>query len=118
MQRSNPLFEPATETVQLLLRYGADVNATADERSDYRSVLHFAVLSGNHSMVQLLIEQGARPRAPPGDPADRKPSALDLAVLRGDVQLAHMLIQAGNSFNRSKRIINHQRGHCGPSSSA
>lgn len=79
----------------LLLHYGADVNAQADERNDYRSVLHFAVLSGSHTMVQLLLKQGARPRAPPGDPANRKPSALDLAVLRGDVELVRMLIDAG-----------------------
>lgn len=83
----------------LLLHYGADVNALADERNDYRSVLHFAVLSGSHVTVQLLVKQGARPNAPAGHPADRKPSALDLAVLRGDVQLVRMLIEAGIQLN-------------------
>lgn len=104
-QRSNPLFETATETVLLLLHYGADVNATADERNDYRSVLHFAVLSGNRAMVDLLLKQGARPRAPPGGPADRKPSALDLAVLRGDVELVQMLIQAGADVNHTSSVL-------------
>lgn len=86
----------ATETVLMLISYGADVNAQADERSDYRSVLHYAVLSGSHAMVELLLKQGARAQAPPGDPSLTKPTPLDLAVLKGDVQLVQMLIEAGN----------------------
>lgn len=85
----------ATETVLKLISYGADVNAQADERNDYRSVLHYAVLSGNRSMVSLLLKQGARVRPLPGDPALSKPSILDLAVLKGDVELVRMLIEAG-----------------------
>ena len=78
-----------------LISYGADVNARTDERNDYRSVLHYAVLSGNRAMVSLLLKQGARVRPPPGDPSLNKPSLLDLAVLKGDVDLIKMLIEAG-----------------------
>lgn len=34
------------EAVLLLLKYGADVNAMADGRNDFRTVLHYAILSG------------------------------------------------------------------------
>ena len=78
-----------------LISYGADVNARTDERNDYRSVLHYAVLSGNRAMVSLLLKQGARVRPPLGDPSLNKPSLLDLAVLKGDVDLIKMLIEAG-----------------------
>lgn len=90
------------ETVLLLIHYGADVNAMTDERNDCRSVLHFAVLSGSHEMVELLLKQGARAAGgPPGHPSLRKPTPLDLAVLKGDVTLVQMLIDAGNSINFS-----------------
>lgn len=73
------------------------MNAHADERSDYRSVLHFAVLSGSPEMVQLLLKQGARPVSQSSNPkSNSKPSPLDLAVLKGDVRIIEMLIHAGN----------------------
>lgn len=34
------------EALLLLLKYGADVNAMADGRNDFRTVLHYAILSG------------------------------------------------------------------------
>lgn len=37
------------DSVLLLLQYGANVNAMTDARNDYRTVLHYAVLSGNYS---------------------------------------------------------------------
>ena len=46
-------------------------------------------------MVSLLLKQGARVRPLPGDPALSKPSILDLAVLKGDVELVKMLTEAG-----------------------
>lgn len=82
------------------------MNAQADERNDYRSVLHYAVLSGNRSMVSLLLKQGARVQPPPGDPALSKPSVLDLAVLKGDVELVRMLIEAGMKISRNHRTSN------------
>lgn len=48
------------EAVLLLLKYGADVNAMADGRNDFQTVLHYAILSGNISYPIL-----------PGDPFKR-----------------------------------------------
>ena len=89
-------MEQAMETVLLLISYGADVNAVTDERNDCRSVLHFAVLSGSHEMVALILKQEAwASGVPPGHPSLRKPTPLDLAVLKGDAVLVKMLIDAG-----------------------
>lgn len=38
------------EAVLLLLKYGADVNAMADGRNDFRTVLHYAILSGEWTL--------------------------------------------------------------------
>lgn len=84
------------ESVLLLISYGADVNALTDERHDYRSVLHYGVLSGNLDIVNLLLKQGARLNYPP---EISKPTVLDLAILRGDPQLVSMLITAGRAFS-------------------
>jgi ankyrin repeat protein len=75
-----------------LLSYGADVNAMTDDRHDYRTVLHYAVLSGNHETVNLLLKQGARAYYPP---EISKPTTLDLAILRGDPHLVKLLLLAG-----------------------
>ncbi|XP_075219041.1 ankyrin repeat and SOCS box protein 16-like [Lycorma delicatula] len=90
------------DSVLLLLSYGADVNAMTDTRHDYRTVLHYAVLSGNLATVNLLLKQGAAVNYPPGI---NKPTPLDLAILRGDPQLVEMLIVAGANVNSSSPII-------------
>lgn len=93
------------EQVLILLNYGADVNAMTDHRNDYRTVLHYAVLSGNLALVNLLLKQGAKvDRLPPDDQAD-KPSPLQLAILRGDPALVRVLIEAGANVNRCSPII-------------
>jgi hypothetical protein len=38
------------EAVLMLLKYGADVNAMTDGRNDFRTVLHYAILSGEYSI--------------------------------------------------------------------
>lgn len=76
-------YNYGTEQVLLLLNHGADANAMTDHRNDYRTVLHYAVLSGSLTLVKLLLKQGAKTdRLPPGGEAD-KPSPLHLAILRG-----------------------------------
>lgn len=80
------------ESVLLLISYGADVNALTDERHDYRSVLHYGVLSGNMTIVNLLLKQGAKLNYPP---EISKPTVLDLAILRGEPELVSLLISSG-----------------------
>lgn len=84
------------EQVELLLDYGADVNAMADARNDYRTVLHFAVLSGNISIVNILLKNGANVDQKPPHPEPDRPSPLDLAILSGDPYLVKMLLETGN----------------------
>lgn len=90
------------ESVLLLLSHGADVNAMTDERHDYRTVLHYAVLSGNLATVNLLLKQGAKVNYPSDY---QKPTPLDVAILKGDAELVKMLIHAGANVNSSSPII-------------
>lgn len=55
-------------------------------------VLHYAVLSGNLETVSLILKQGARVNF---DKEFQKPTPLDLAILKGDVAMAKLLISAG-----------------------
>lgn len=86
------------EQVLLLLSYGADVNAMTDARNDYRTVLHYAVLSGNIILVNLLLKQGAKVDKPAPFPEPDRPSPLDLAILRGDPALVRILLETGKSL--------------------
>lgn len=92
------------DSVLLLLSYGADVNAMTDSRHDYRTVLHYAVLSGNHEVVYLLLKQGATVNY---DSGYQKPTPLDLSILKGDPELVKMLLDAGTklkiSFMKKKK---------------
>lgn len=85
----------AIESVLCLISHGADVNAMTDERHDFRTVLHYAVLSGNYDIVKLLIKQGAKVNFPS---TYQKPTPLDLAILKGDPTLVQILIDAGMQF--------------------
>jgi len=79
-------------SVLCLLSHGANVNAVTDDRHDYRTVLHYAVLSGNYETVTLLLRQGA---AVNFSSDYQKPTPLDLAILKGDPTLIKILIAAG-----------------------
>lgn len=79
-------------SVLLLLSYGADVNSMADARHDYRTVLHYAILGGDPTVIDLLLKQGARLDL---GPDYQKPTALDLAILKGDPSIVQMLLQSG-----------------------
>ncbi|KAF4532016.1 hypothetical protein B566_EDAN011863 [Ephemera danica] len=103
--RASDLLKRRIDTKRLLLIHGydiPDVNGTTDERHDYRTVLHYGVLSGNHSIVTLLIKQGARRVFPPNY---RKPTPLDLAILKGIPELVRILVHAGADVNASSPII-------------
>lgn len=98
-------YNYGTEHVLLLIAHNADVNAITDHRNDYRTVLHYAVLSGNLSLVNMLLKQGAKTdRMPPEGEAD-KPSPLHLAILRGDPAIVRCLLEAGANINRNSPII-------------
>ncbi|XP_045467088.1 poly [ADP-ribose] polymerase tankyrase-1-like [Harmonia axyridis] len=91
-------------TALLLLKYGADVNAITDERNDFRTVLHYAVSSGNYDMINLVIKQGARLNYEEGYDFE-KPSPLDLAILKGDPKIVELLIKSGADVNSSSPLI-------------
>ncbi|XP_027211620.1 putative ankyrin repeat protein RF_0381 isoform X2 [Penaeus vannamei] len=90
------------ESVLLLISFGADVNARTEGRHDYRSVLHYAVLSGSIPIVNLLLKQGAQVNF---EAEYNKPTPLDLAILKGDVELVRLLLDNGANVNASSPII-------------
>jgi hypothetical protein len=67
------------DAAELLVRYGADANSMAGERHDFRTVLHYAVLSSNKDIVKLVLSKGAKVNMSAGY---EHPSPLDFAVLR------------------------------------
>ena len=76
----------------MYVQYGGDVNSTAGERHDFRTVLHYAVMSGQQETVRYLVRQGARVNFP----CDyEKPTPLDLAIIKGDVDMVRLLIELG-----------------------
>lgn len=90
------------QAAKLLIDYGADVNAMTPERHDNRTVLHYAVLSGNIETVKLVLNQGARVVFP----ADyQKPTPLDFAILRDNVEMVKLLIDSGADVNTGSPII-------------
>lgn len=92
----------AMESILCLLKHGANVNAMTDERHDYRTVLHYAVLSGNRDIVSLLLKQGARVNFPF---EYQKPTPLDLAILRGDPNLVKLFLEAGKWIRSAAKIL-------------
>ncbi|CAM1325705.1 Uncharacterised protein g9041 [Pycnogonum litorale] len=90
------------ESSLLLINYGADVNAWSSERHDCRSVLHYAVLSGNMNTVNLLIKQGAKVNFPI---EYNKPTPLDFAILRGNIDMVKYLLDYGADIDAASPII-------------
>lgn len=87
---------------KLLINYGADVNAMTNERHDFRTVIHYAVLSGNVDIVKQLINHGSNVKFPP---EFQKPTPLDFAILRGNVEMVKILMDAGADVNCGSPII-------------
>ncbi|XP_045131002.1 ankyrin repeat domain-containing protein 50-like isoform X1 [Portunus trituberculatus] len=90
------------EAVLLLISFGADVNARTEARHDYRSVLHYAVLSGSVPIVNLLLKQGARVNF---EASYNKPTPLDLAILKGDLEMVRLILDNGANLDASSPII-------------
>lgn len=112
-------LQQGLETVLLLISFGADVNARTESRHDYRwnsiysdsprsqnpinrSVLHYAVLSGSVPIVNLLLKQGARVNF---EPEYNKPTPLDLAILKGDIEIVRLLVDNEANLDASSPII-------------
>lgn len=87
---------------QLLIKYGGDVNAMTSERHDNRTVLHYAVLSGNMDTVKTLLNHGAIVKF---SAEYLKPSPLDFAILRGNADMVRLLIDFGADVNSGSPII-------------
>lgn len=104
-------YNHGAEQVLILIKHGADVNAMTDSRNDYRTVLHYAVLSGSISLVTLLLKSGAKVDRMPPDGETDKPTPLHLAILRGDPAILRLLIEAGMFFRKifykKEKLLNH-----------
>ena len=88
--------------MQLYVQYGGDVNSTAGERHDFRTVLHYAVMSGQQDTVRYLVRNGARVNFP----CDyEKPTPLDLAIIKGDVDMVRLLIDLGECCGKGIVIV-------------
>lgn len=90
------------ETALLLISFGANVNAWSTERQDRRSVLHYAVLSGNMNIVNLLVKQGAKLNFPE---SYCKPTPLDFAILRKNLDMVVYLLNHGADIDAASPII-------------
>ena len=75
------------ESARALLAAGADVN---DQGADGNSVLVVAAMSGNESLAEFLLAEGADP-----DAASAGYTALHAAVLRSQPDLLRALLAAG-----------------------
>ena len=111
-RRETPLHRAVghEDTVQMLLAYGADVNAKTDEGV---TPLLYAALNGHLKVVDLLIKHGADVNAR----GTRGNSALILAAREGHFQVVKRLLEAnatsGITDEIGKTALDHarERGH-------
>ena len=102
------------DAVNLLLKSGADCNATATNGSLLRP-LHSAATQGSLDICRMLLDAGADPNAT----QQSNFTALHAAALRGDVALAELLVERGASVSakahdgRTAADIARDAGHDG-----
>ncbi|RKL38022.1 hypothetical protein BFJ72_g7484 [Fusarium proliferatum] len=87
------------ETVALLIRKGADVNA----KGKTHNVLCTAVLAGHLDVVALLAKRGAHLDAQQG----RDGNALELACRCGRLDIIELLIEQGANVNTPSNALSH-----------
>ncbi len=92
------------DVVELLLRYGAVVNA---EDSDKATPLHQAVYAGHGNIVEVLLAHGANVNAPAwgevGDFHEFDDTPLHLAARRGHTDVAALLLEHGADVTAKNR---------------
>lgn len=84
-----------TESVKVLLKYGADVNVQCPPRFDQKTALHFASMTGNLEICRLLLEAGAMTNIPP----DYQYAPIDFAITQGKEQVCSLLLEHGADAN-------------------
>lgn len=77
------------EAVRILIKYGADVNALCPPLFEQKSVLQYAILSGNIVIINILLGKGAK-MARQGE---YKFSALHTAIQKGRADICRLLLQ-------------------------
>jgi hypothetical protein len=83
------------EAVRKLIKYGADVNAICPPLFEQKSVLQFAISSGNIVIINILLGKGAKlPRQ-----GEYRYSALHTAIMKGRADICRLLLQHGADPN-------------------
>ena len=92
-----------SSTVELLIRYGADINLPAQGRVK-RTPLQRAAEIGSREIVELLINRGANVNAPAA--ARGGGTALQLAAIGGYIPVAYMLLDRGADVDAPSSKVN------------
>lgn len=95
-------FDGSVEIIQLLLNYGADVNAPYIKSK--LTPLHAAMFVENIEVIELLLKAGADPNAL----SDEDRSPLRFAVEQDNLEMADLFLKYG-----AKKTINDSGGFCG-----
>jgi ankyrin repeat protein len=91
------------EKVKLLVERGADVNARAV--SGLTPLMVASRYRGNAPVVRYLLKKGAQPNSEKGIEVRNDASALFLAVMADDVEIAKALVDAGARIDIRMKII-------------
>ena len=92
---SNAATVNNSEGVEILLDAGADVNLAGCSLDQRWTALHHAAYAGHVEVVERLLEAGADPSAM----ADMAETPLSWAMIRGWVDIAVMLAEAGGEIS-------------------
>ncbi|MCJ1269666.1 hypothetical protein MMC22_009558 [Lobaria immixta] len=96
MDHGHDHHEAVHEAVQLLLNFGADVNAPTCDECPY-TALQAAARTGDIELAKILIDAGADVNAPAWD--DPGCTALEGAIYEDEIELVKILIDAGADVN-------------------
>lgn len=83
------------DAVRILIKYGADINARCPPLFEQKSVLQFAIASGNIVIINILLGKGVKVARTD----EYKYSALHSAVIKGRYDICRVLLQYGANVN-------------------